>query len=378
MSNRLRPMEASMNKNRLIVLFFAVLMVIAAAGCSDEIDKAIGMLGGSKNQQEEALGIISVSAKDPMPKLLKAINNKKLSKLTRENVALLIGVQCDKTKDDSAIPVLVEAMKGAEPSVSNAILEAFDKIPGDKSVKALQDALGNKDKEVAAEAMRILDSRAAALENEADKLTGQAAVKQQIKFLEEAVKINPANKDRVKKLATLYSLNGQDDKSKDVLSSGGNYVLAVKVLGPLPNDNQDYIDPAKVDFGKTVASPTGVDLAWTDLTDVPDSGAIDFRRNPSFNSPNSSYYAAFKINVKSAEKAVLKIYGSDDTISVWINGKAIMSNEKITDQEKPFNAELKAGVNIAILKDSSRRSPRFSIRVSGPNDKNISGLSFSL
>ncbi|MFA6450922.1 MAG: hypothetical protein WCX65_15720 [bacterium] len=366
-----------MNKRRLLGLFFAVVIMIAAAGCSDDIDKAISMLG-DKNKQEEALGIISVSAKDPMPKLLKAMKNKKLSALTRENVALLIGVQCDKTKDDSAVPALVDAMKGAEPSVAKAILEAFDKIPGDKSVKALQDAVNLKNKEVAAEASRILDSRAAALETEADKLTGQAAVKQQIVFLEEAVKINPANKERVKKLATLYSLSGQDGKAKDLLSSGGVFVLAVKALGPLPNDGQDYIDPAKIDFAAPIASPTGVDISWIDLTNIPDSGAIDFRRNASLRNPNSAYYAAFKMNVKSAEKAVLKIYGSDDTISLWLNGKAIISADAFKDQEKAFDAELKSGANLAVLKVYSRRSPRFSIRISGPNDKNISGLSVSL
>jgi hypothetical protein len=367
-----------MNKNRLLCLFFAVLTVIAVAGCSDEIDKAIKMLGGDKKQQEEALGIISVSAKDPMPKLLKAIKNKQFSARTRENVALLIGVQCDKTKDDSAVPVLVEAMKNSEPSVAMAILEALDKVPGDKAVEALQSAVQNKNKDVSAEAMRVLDARAGALETEADKLSGQAAIKQQIKFLEEAVKINPANKDRVKKLSELYALSGQEGKATDLLSSGGVYVLGVKVLGPLPNDGQDYIDPAKVDFAKTVASPTGVDLAWMDLTDVPDSGAIDFRRNPALRTPNSAYYAAFKINTKKADKAVLKIYGADDTITLWISGKAVLTADKFTDQEKPVNADLKSGVNIVVLKDSSRRSPRFSIRVSGPNDKNISGLSISL
>lgn len=367
-----------MNKNRFFVLFLTIAAALVIAGCSDEIDKAIHDLGGTKKQRDDAMATISVSAKDPMPKLMKALNNKSLSPLTRENVAFLIGVQGEKMDDDSSVPALVEALKGAEDTVAVAILGALEKIAGDKSVKALQDAAADKRKAVAQEAVRILDERAAALESEADKLSGQAAVKQQIEFLEQAVKINPANKERVKKLAALYSLNGQDDKAKDLLSAGGVYVLAVKVIGPFPNDKQNYVDPAKPNFGATVASPAGVDLSWTDLTDVPESGAIDFRRNPALRTPNSAYYAAFKMTVKKDEKAVLKIYGSEDTISVWLNGKPVVTGEAFSDQEKKFDAALKSGENVVVLKDGSRRSPRFSIRVSGPEDKNISGLSISL
>ncbi len=367
-----------MKQNRLWTLLFTFIISIAITGCSDEIDKAIGMLGGSKDKQEEAMGIINISAKDPMPKLLKAIKNKKLSPIARENVAFLIGVQNEKMDDDSSIPILMEALKDSEDKVAIAILGALEKTPGEKSVKALQTARESKNKVVAREAADILDARAADREAEADKLSGAAALPKQIELLEEAVAINPSNKQRIEKLAGLYIMNGQQDKADALFTAGGSFATAVKVVGPFPNDGQDYVEPDKIDFNSTVTSPTGEELMWTDFTDIPENGIIDFRKNPSLRIPNSAFYAALKINMKKADKGLIKIYGKEETVSLWLNGKSIAADKSLEDQEAKFEAPFKNGENQALIKISSRKYPRFSIRVSTMDDKKFKTLSFGL
>ena len=359
-------------------LFLALVFAGSLAGCKDEIDDAISKLGGTKQQQEEAMGAISISAKDPMPKLLSAVKNKKLSELTRRNAAYLIGVQSDKASTDAAVPALTEALKDAEPGVAREILGALEKAPGGKGVEALQQAVAGKRKDLAAAAAEILDRKAGELEAQADKLSGAAAVPQQIKFIEQAVKINPANKQRVERLAGLYKLNGQDDKAEALFSAGGVFVTAVKVLGPFPNDNQDYVDTAHIDFSATVTSPAGAELMWTDFTDIPDTGIVDFRKSPSFRMPNSSFYAGFTLDAEKDVEAAFKIYGVDETVSLWVNGKKAADNVAFTDNENKFGAELKAGGNTAVLRIGSRRSPRFSIQITGADEKKIKGLKTGL
>ncbi len=350
---------------RFFGLLLIVAMAVVFAGCKDEIDDAISKLGGSKADQEMAMGAISISAKNPMPKLLEAVKNKKLSELTRKNVAYLIGVQSESSNTDIAVEPLTEALKDAEPAVANEILTALEKIPGDKSLEALQKATTNKKQDIAAAATEILERKAGELDAQADKLVGAAAAPQQIKFLEEAVKINPANKQRIERLAGLYQITGQNDKAEALFSKGGKFVTTLKVLGPFPNDTQDYVDTAKVDFDTTVTSPTGAELMWTDFTDIPDTGIVDFRKSAAYRMPNMSFYAAFKLTSGAAGKANFKIYGVDETVSLWVNGKKAADNVAFTDNENDFSADVKSGENTVVIRVGSRRSPRFSIQVSG-------------
>lgn len=355
------------------------MMLVTAftfAGCRSEIDEAISKLGGSKQEQEEAMGIISVSAKDPMPKLIKALKNRQLSPLTRQNVALLIGIQSEKMNDDSAVPALVAALEGAEEGVQKAVVNALAKIPGDKSLKALQDAIDSKSKAVAEEAAEILDEKAAKKIAEADSLMGDQALDRQIELVKEAVEINPKNMEVKDRLAGLYTLAGKDEEARKIYSEQGEFVTAVKVLGPFPAGDQDYIDPAAVDFTKPVAAPGGASLQWVDFTDIPMSGTVDFRKSRGFRKSNSVFYAAFKVTSDKERKALLK-FSSPDDYKIWLNGAATGAGG-FGGEVSRTEVTLKSGDNNVFIRIASRRYARFSVRFSTTGNKKIEGLEYKL
>lgn len=345
------------------------------AGCRSEIDDAISKLGGTKQEQEEAMGIISVSAKDPMPKLIKALKNQQLSPLTRQNVALLIGIQSEKMNDDSAVPALVAALEGAEEGVQKAVVNALAKIPGEKSLKALQDALDSKSKAVAEEAAEILDEKAAKKIAEADSLMGDQALDRQIELVKEAVEINPKNMEVKDRLAGLYTLAGKDEEARKIYSEQGEFVTAMKVLGPFPAGDQDYVDPEAVDFTKPVAAPGGTSLQWVDFTDIPMSGTVDFRKSREFRKSNSMFYAAFKMTSDKERKALLK-FSSPDDYKIWLNGAAPGAGGG--GEESRTEVTLKSGDNNVLIRIVSRRYARFSVRFSTTGNKKIEGLEFRL
>lgn len=348
------------------------------AGCRSEIDDAISKLGGSKQEQEEAMGIISVSAKDPMPKLIKALKNQQLSPLTRQNVALLIGIQSEKMNEDSAVPALVAALEGAEEGVQKAVVNALAKIPGEKSLKALQDALDSKSKAVAEEAAEILDEKAAKKIAEADSLMGDQALDRQIELVKEAVEINPKNMEVKDRLAGLYTLAGKDEEARKIYSEQGEFVTAMKVLGPFPAGDQDYdtVFPETVDFTKPVAAPGGASLQWIDFTDIPLSGTVDFRKSREFRKSNSMFYAAFKVTSDKERKALLK-FSSPDDYKIWLNG-AVLAPGAGGGEESRTEVTLKSGDNNVLIRIVSRRYARFSVRFSTTGNKKIEGLEYKL
>jgi hypothetical protein len=354
----------------------AAFALLATAGCKNEVDRAIEKLGGTKQEQEAAMGAIQISASDPMPKLAKALKNPKMSPLAKKNVALLIGAQAEKSNDDSVVPALVDAMKGADKGIQLAILDALDKIPGEKSLDALREALKSGVKEVSEEAGRLLDDKAYAKIKQADALLGDEAVKRQIELVKEAVEINPSNREFKDRLAGLYTIAGQDDKAKAIYSEGGEFATAFKVIGPFPGGDQDYVNPAAPDFTKPVAGPDGAQFQWADFSDVPASGTADFRKNREMRKPNSVVYAAFKATAGKEQKALLK-FTSGDKFRIWLNGAELQAGAGKGDEYR-IEVTLKSGENQVLIRDASRRFARFSARFSGADDKKIDGLKYGL
>ncbi len=373
-------MEQTAMKNAKYVL----LALIAAAGlltsgCRNEVDKAIMMLDGDKAQQEEAMGIIAMSAQDPMPRLVKALHDTKKSVRIREKVAMLIGIQGEKSGSDVAVSDLVAALSKSEESVQLAILGALDKTPGKKAIEALRNALSGKSPPpVKKKASELLNAKAAKLVESAEALFGDAAIPKIIELLEEALAINPDNQQVRLKLIGYYSLSGQQDKANEFYDANGAFVRAVKVLGPFPLKPIDHIDPKTSNFSKPAATADGASMKWFDFNDVNESGKIDFRKDSRTRVFRSIFYAGFKINSDEQKTAALNVYVRDKA-KIWLNGALLDFPDATNEQEeRTLKVKLRKGDNTMLLMLGSMRQSRFSVRVSNPDGGKLDGISYGL
>ncbi len=355
------------------MILFAAVFSVFVTGCSNETDKAIKMLGGDKKQQKEAMDIIAITASDPLPSLKKAIVNPKLSPVTRKNVAILLGRKGEEAGDETLVDTLDKAIAGTkEKEVKEEIIRAIDRIPGEKSLKSMQALMAGKDADAAATAEELLNVRANTLVVEANSLVGEAALPRQIKLLEEAVKINPANRELLEKLAGYYELNGQADKATALYNAGGAYVKAFKVFGPLAISTK--LEPATPEL--PAFAPDGTELAWFDFREVGEGGAADFRKNQATKTSRSVYFASFKVNSKKAQDAVFKIT-TEDKVVVWVNGKQVFDTEGSAAEQKT-GIKIKAGSNDILLGIMSKRYARFSVRLSDKQDQVLPGANYGI
>lgn len=370
-----------MRTRKVVVLFSVAMMaLIFAAGCSNPVKKVMPMLGGTEEQQQEAMDKILIEIPDPMPGLKDALTDKENNVTARKNVAMMLGVVGEKNGDDSAVETLVAALPGSEPEVQDTIVKALEKIPGEKSRAALRDLLDSDVEAVAKLAWDILDVKAREKESQADSMVGEASYDRKIELLEEAYQINPRNQQIVNKLAAFYEVKGNDEKARELYNAGGSFVPAVKVIGPFPgNKSEEFIDAASFDTSASV-SVNGETLEWFDFTDVPAHGIIDFRKSRKTKISKSIFYTAFKINSKAEEDVVLKLYTRSE-VKLWINGELVFEadpKEARAKNEHEIPLKLKSGENTALLKLRSKKYARFSVRISDLKHKKTDAVSYGL
>jgi hypothetical protein len=143
-----------------------------------------------------------------------------------------------------------------------------------------------------------------------------------------------------------------------------NYVPSVDraawhIVGPFPNDGMEGFDTAyppenekRFDFGRDYASVYGKNR-WQELPPrgCPDGEFINFDRCFTPND-NVCAYAAAVIVSDIARQAKL-LTGSDDTITVWLNGENVVSKKGprgATKDEDQVLVTLKAGENRVLVK----------------------------
>ncbi|HOO56692.1 MAG TPA: HEAT repeat domain-containing protein [bacterium] len=366
-----------MKRKGMFLLVAGLAVVIMLSGCSDEVDRAINMLG-DESTQEEAMGMISISPSDPMPKLVKALKNKKLSPIAREKVAFMIGVQSEKTDSEEAVLALEEALGYSEENVQIAILGALENIPGDKSIKALQTAMDSDVEVVAGQALKMLDSKALENVSKADKMFGAESLATQISLMQDAVETSPRNRKFRLKLAAYYEMDGQNENAVEMYDAEGGYVREIKVLGPLPMKSNIQVDPAQIDFSNSYEVSPGVSVSWFDFKNVPPGGVIDFRKDGLTRVSESLFYASFAIVPDNGGDFVIKFY-TKDRAKIWVNGEAQkLSKENKLDDEYVMPVSLKPGANRVLLMLGSKKYPRFSFRVSTSDGKKIEGPGYEL
>jgi hypothetical protein len=143
-----------------------------------------------------------------------------------------------------------------------------------------------------------------------------------------------------------------------------------QIVGPLPTINARIpFDPAgAVDFGAPVKGPDGKTYAWKAASIEGDEGRVDLGR--AFNkNDNQTAFAVAEVVSPTRRKAQLSM-GSDDTLTVWLNGKSVFevggSRSFQAGQEK-VEVELNQGVNrLAVRCGNGNGEWMFAVNVSPP------------
>lgn len=356
-------------------------MMVFLAGCKDEIDTAIEKLGGTPAEQQQALSEIAISGKDPLPKLRRALKNKKLPAKTRASVAKLLGTECERAADPSRCSTdeMKGALAGAEEEVQLAIVAALAVGRSDENIATLQEALDSDSVAVSAAAAAQLDKMAEKNVLKAEEITDPAAFGRKEQLLREAVDFNPRNRKVVGILASLYSSQGMADEARELFDVAGEYVRGFRVIGPFERgEPAPFSLEGKVDFSAVYPGKRR-DAGWFVFGKVPESGEADFRRDRLTKVADAAYFATFTAKSGKAQEVLLTVLGSD-VDAIWLNGKKLNYKPPAEENgaESRVAVALEKGVNRFLVRVSSRKYSRFAVRLSDKKHNRSKGVEYGL
>ncbi|MFH1539457.1 MAG: hypothetical protein ABIH66_10895 [bacterium] len=364
-------------KIRFVIL--AVMMVFLV-GCKDEIDTAIGKLGGTTAEQQQAISDIAISGKDPLPKLRKALKDRKLPAKTRAAVAKLLGTECEKAGDPSRCST--EELKGAladaeSEEVVQAVVSALAVGKSKEGIAALREALDSDSAVASAAAAAELGGMADEKVLKAEVITDPAAFSRKEELLREAVELNPRNRKVVGILASLYSSQGMAEEARELFDTAGEFVRSFMVLGPFPPETPIPFSPGEeIDFGAAYPGKRR-EAVWFGFDNVPESGEADFRRDRRTMVADAAYYATFTAKSGKAQEVLLTVLGSD-VDAIWLNGKKLKYKPPAEENgaESRVAMALEKGANRFLIRVGSRKYSRFAVRLSDRKHNKLKGVEY--
>lgn len=284
----------------ILIPCLQALGILRAAGAVPAIVKSLGSENG-KVCTAAVNALAQIGGESTLSALLPLLSDDRRS--VRRSVVTALGL----LKATSAIPQLVKAHQ--DKATRGEAIEALAKMPDARALDAYLDGLGGKNAAVRDACRKAI----AALGPEALTL---------IESKMESTTLAPQVIDELQRLFGLQP------------------ILDWKVLGPFPNPTEEPFDLDKI--------PDEVQgHRWTKAKAGESNGHVDLGAGA-----NVTAYAATEIDSEAARETVL-IAGSDDSLTLWLNGKKIF--EDPTDHAwSPdmfrVRASLKAGKNVLVAK----------------------------
>jgi putative heme-binding domain-containing protein len=275
-----------------------------------------------------------------------------------------------KLGDAGVAPLLLPIVKDREPSVRTAAIQALGTLKAKDAIPALIEAAGDSTTQFDAlhALARMPDKRAvsAYLTGLASKNAGlRKACGQAIAALRD---------DAVPTLEQLAKRNeipaAAMAELREVYSSFAP-VLSWRVIGPFPRDGKSHPPQSEQKFD-AVYKGEGKDVKWQTMqADASQHGRLNLAARLSPNQ-QAVAYAYAEITSTTARDATL-LCGSDDTITVWLNGKKVHDHQGDRgwsyNQDK-VNVHLEKGTNRLLIQCGNSGGPwEFSVGVSGEADR---------
>ncbi len=310
----------------------------------------------------EALGVRKANA--ARPALTDALKN------TEPSVRRAAAVALGKIDDPEAVPSLLPLLNDADGTVKIATIQALGALKAKSAIPQLVQAAGNQttqfDAITALAAMPDVRAVSAYLTGLSSKnadlrkacraaiaILGDAAVP----TLEQLAKLNEIPSAAIAELREVYS----------------NFtpILTWRLIGPFPRDGKSHPPETELKFD-AVYKGAEKEVKWREIKgDVRQHGRVNLA---ALLSPREQVvaYAYAEIDATSARDATL-VCGSDDTITIWLNGKKVHDNQGDrgwTPNQDRVNVKLKKGKNRLLIQCGNSGGPwEFSVAASAETDR---------
>jgi putative membrane-bound dehydrogenase-like protein len=303
-------------------------------------------------------------------------------------------------KAKPAIPVLVKSLSSPEPAVRAAAATALGQVGRRDGVDApLQARLDDPAvavREAAITALGALDDRAAipalirAVDQEETRyeailalaampdlralpvyLRGLTDKSQDLRH----AAAGALAKIRDQAAPALERLNDRHELAAPVVAelrkvfTTATPVTAWHVLGPFPiKDGLPFESNRDVDLAATPTGAKGTPIAWTSATSVDSSGMINLGKLYGTDADVAAFGVA---TVESPdERSAQLVLGSDDTLTVWINGRRVYDFDRrrsFKPDTERVDVKLRKGANRLVVKCGNRGgSWQYAVAVTGP------------
>lgn len=284
--------------------------------------------------------------------------------------ASVVALLAEYPKSDVARAQLQKALGDKSIDVVKSAISALSKIQDRESVPAILKKTAENDTRF--EAMNALaempDSRATRV-----YLAGLTEKNPQLRKASAAALTKVAN-EAVPILELLANRKELPSTALPELRKIYNRAVPVKswqLIGPFGKGDNASVDAnATLDFTKPMVGRKGVEVKWAEQKTEHAQGMFDLAKL--YGSENDTFaLGVAEIQSESERKARIAV-GSDDTLTVWLNGKEVYNfgtSRGWTAEVDSVEVDLKAGKNRLIIKCGNNSGPwQFSVGVTAPGE----------
>jgi putative membrane-bound dehydrogenase-like protein len=335
----------------------------AGAPASDALVKVFST--GSPTLQARAIEALGVrKAKAARPALTIALKN--TEPIVRRAAVVALG----KIDDPEAVPSLLPLLNDADSTVKIATIQALGALKAKGAIPQLIQAAGNEatqfDAITALAAMPDVRAVSAYLSGLSSKnadvrKASRAAVlilhDEAVPTLEQLAKRNEIPAAAIAELREVYS----------------NFtpILNWRLIGPFPRDGKAHPPQTELKFDAAYKGAEK-EVKWREIKgDVRQHGRVNLA---ALLSPSEQVvaYAYAEIDAPAARDATI-VAGSDDTITIWLNGKKVHDHQGDrgwTANQDRINVKLEKGKNALLIQCGNSGGPwEFNVAVSAATDR---------
>ncbi|MFM1801935.1 MAG: hypothetical protein RJA81_1287, partial [Planctomycetota bacterium] len=346
------------------------MAALGQIGSETSVKNLIQVLGSDVSVNSKIAAMKALTVVDAKASVTSSLNQlANLASSENQQIrAALVGLLSEHPQAEITRKVLRNALDDSSVDVVKSAMAAISRIQDHDSVPALLKKAG--DNQTKFEAMAALadmpDARATRI-----YLAGLTEKNPQLRRAS-ATALTKISEEAVPTLQLLATRNELPSTALAELRKIYNRPVPLKswqLIGPFGKGDNAAVDAqSEIDFAKPMTGRKGVEVKWAQNQSEHPQGMFDLAKL--FGSENDTFVLGVAdIQSDSNRKAQLAV-GSDDTLTVWLNGKQIYdfpNSRGWSAEADSIDVELNAGSNRIIIKCGNNSGPwQFSIGVTQP------------
>lgn len=352
--------------------------LLAACGCGrDPVADSIRRLGGPPAEANRARMELKLTSRDPVPELKAAVLDRHARMRVRVVCLEILGDIARRSKEEAVFDFLIEMLGSDVPEMRETAVKGFVDTDCEKAVPALIALKKDADRDLLKLIDKALASTARHLAEEAEKLWNSPE-----SALAEYERLGKIGLDRGwvgYSKAKFLEVRGRAEEAGDKFDEMG-FVRRYWLAGPFPNRQglgfrRVYPPEKEIDLEAEYTAGYGK-VRWYEMDRNAPAALVNFE-NFFVETDNVVGYALIFL-VSDRDRTVEIRAGSDDTLTLFLNGEMIWAHEQyrgVKFDDDVVDAELKKGVNTVLFKVCEDWGAWALIgRVTGPGDSPLEGV----